>query len=122
MKLYLNDLRACPEGWTLARNIREAVRLVADNPIEEMSLDHDLGMVYCRSCAFSDSDEPCFNGLGVKVCDCTCHVEEPSGLDFLKWIHENNKWPDQKPKIHSGNTVGAMNMRNFISDFGPYAK
>ena len=53
MKLYLDDLRNPPEGWALARNIREAKRLVEANKgqITNMSLDHDLGICYCRMCA-----------------------------------------------------------------------
>lgn len=124
MKLYLDDLRACPDTWTLAKNFREAVRLVEANAgqITNMDLDHDLGIVYCRSCAFSDMEEPCLNDNGEITCGCTCHVPEPTGLDFLKWVHENGHWPVHPPTVHSANPVGARNMRNFINDFGPYPK
>lgn len=122
MKLYLDDLRSPYPEWTLAKNLREAVRLVESNEITHMSLDHDLGICYCRPCAFSDADEPCFNDNGEAVCGCTCHVPEPTGLDFLKWVHENNRWPPNRPLVHSANVVGAKNMENFINDYGPYGK
>ena len=122
MKLYLDDLRACPQDWVLAKNIREAIRLVEANEITHMDLDHDLGICYCRSCAFSDMEEPCLNDNGEPSCDCTCHVPEPTGMDFLKWVHENNRWPPNRPRVHSANPAGARNMENFINDYGPYGR
>lgn len=122
MKLYLDDLRACSDDWTLVKNIREAKALVMANEgkITHMDLDHDLGIVYCRTCAFSSGEDDCLNDNGEIQCGCTCHVNEPSGLDFLKWVHENGHWPPNRPTVHSANPVGAVNMRNFITDFGPY--
>lgn len=124
MKLYLDDLRQCPEGWTLARNIREAQGFVEKNHelITHMDLDHDLGIVYCRSCAFRDAEEPCLNDNGEPTCGCTCHVNEPTGMDFLKWINEKGYWPKFKPMVHSANPVGAQNMRHYIEDCGFYQR
>lgn len=42
MKLYVDDLRKCPEGWTLARTNTEAIRLLATGYVEEISIDHDI--------------------------------------------------------------------------------
>ena len=43
MKLYIDDLRKCPEGWTLARTNTEAIRTIYWNsPLEEISIDHDI--------------------------------------------------------------------------------
>ena len=42
MKLFVDDIRACPEGWILARTITEAIRYLATWSIEEISLDHDI--------------------------------------------------------------------------------
>jgi hypothetical protein len=122
LKLYLDDVRNPPDGWTLARNIREAQRIVEANKgrITNMSLDHDLGICYCRPCAFSSSEEPCQDDNGAVICDCTCHVEEPSGLDFLKWINETGNWPTYPPTVHSANPVGGPRMLHYIKDFGNY--
>lgn len=122
VKLYLDDLRACPETWTLARNIREAQRIVAAGGVTHMDLDHDLGLCFCRSCAFSDADEHCLDDNGAPVCGCDCHVPEPTGLDFLKWINDKGLWPPYRPRVHSANPIGARNMELFINDFGPYGK
>ena len=125
MKLFLDDLRQCPPGWTLARNVREAQRLVEANPsaVVEMSLDHDMGIFYCRACTFSDcGGEPCLNDSYEPVCGCTCHVMETTGFEFLQWIQEKGYWPATKPVVHSANPVGAKRMTDFIADFGPYPK
>jgi hypothetical protein len=43
MKLYVDDLRVCPEGWTLARTNTEAIRaLYWNSPVDEISIDHDI--------------------------------------------------------------------------------
>lgn len=44
MKLYLDDIRKCPDGWVVARTAEEAMNLLKqNNDITEVSLDHDLG-------------------------------------------------------------------------------
>jgi hypothetical protein len=124
LKLYLDDLRSPPEGWALARNVREAMRLVEANrgQIANMSLDHDLGLCYCTPCAFSSGEESCLDDSGNPICGCTCHVNEPSGYDFLKWVHETGNWPTYPPIVHSANPIGVQRMLHFIKDFGPYEK
>lgn len=42
MKLYVDDMRACPDGWVPARTVTEAIRILATLPIQEVSLDHDI--------------------------------------------------------------------------------
>jgi len=120
LKVYLDDVRICPAGWTLAKNVREAIRLLENNIVTDLSLDFDLGIVYCRACMFSSADEPCFGESGEELCDCDCHVSEPTGIELLKWIRDNNRWPSNEPQIHSANVVGAQQMQFFIRDYGPY--
>ena len=43
MKVYLDDVRDPPEGWTAARTLHEAITLLRDNYVTHISLDHDLG-------------------------------------------------------------------------------
>ncbi len=42
MKLFVDDLRVAPQGWVLARTITEAIRILATQKVEEVSLDHDI--------------------------------------------------------------------------------
>ena len=43
MKLYVDDLRAPPVGWTLAKTVDEAIELLSQGCVVELSLDYDLG-------------------------------------------------------------------------------
>lgn len=45
MKLFVDDMRACPEGWTPAKSVTEAIRILSTQDVEEVSLDHDIA---CR--------------------------------------------------------------------------
>lgn len=42
LKLFVDDYRPCPEGWHLARTVTEAIRVLATQPVELVSLDHDI--------------------------------------------------------------------------------
>ena len=42
INLYLDDLRPCPEYFTLARNALECRLLLLSNDVNILSLDHDL--------------------------------------------------------------------------------
>lgn len=45
MRLYVDDLRRCPEGWKLARTITDAVAHLFNGRVHEISLDHDIVFV-----------------------------------------------------------------------------
>ena len=47
MNLYVDDQRPCPPGWTIARTIDDAIRILSDgmtgiNPVEVVDMDHDI--------------------------------------------------------------------------------
>jgi len=43
MKVYLDDVREAPDGWTRVRWPDEAIELLKTNEVTHISLDHDLG-------------------------------------------------------------------------------
>jgi hypothetical protein len=43
MRVYLDDERTPPAGWTLVRWPEEVIALLKTGKVEELSLDHDLG-------------------------------------------------------------------------------
>lgn len=43
MKVYLDDKRTAPPGWTRVRWPSEAIELLKTGNVEALSLDHDLG-------------------------------------------------------------------------------
>ena len=42
IKLFVDDIRKCPEGWELARTVTDAIRVLATGYVSEISLDHDI--------------------------------------------------------------------------------
>ena len=43
MRVFLDDKRAAPAGWTLVRTAEETIALLESGVVEQLSLDHDLG-------------------------------------------------------------------------------
>jgi hypothetical protein len=82
VKLYLDDERSCPEGWVLVKTAEEAIFMLDNQDVEEISLDHDLG----------DFD----------------HDPEWTGYTVLQHIESRVVWDDSylppKIKIHTANT------------------
>lgn len=95
MKLWLDDIRPAPFGWTWAKSVNQAIGLIKNSDdFEEASLDHDLG------------DFAEFGGNGVQLTD---------------WLAENNVWPD-RITVHSSNIVGVRTMLATIDTYGPYSQ
>ena len=87
MKLYLDDYRRPPPGWTLARNYKDCVFLLGTEEFDEVSLDYSLG-------------------------------ERFTGLDVLRWMAVNGRFP-QKLNIHSSHSFGRAAMADFIRSHFP---
>jgi hypothetical protein len=44
MKIWLDDVRVAPPGWTWVKTPEEAIALLETGLVLEISLDHDLGL------------------------------------------------------------------------------
>ena len=88
MKIYLDDIRKCPEGYILALSVNQAIKLIEENKddIELLDLDHDLG------------------DFAVDGGDAIC---------LLDWCVEHNFFP--KVVLHTANPVGRTNMERLIN-------
>lgn len=113
MRLWLDDLRPAPDGWAHAYTVEEAIDLMLDRgPVEDMSLDHDLGHIRdCPGC-LADPRDPAM----------VRHIDAPNGKHFVLWMIEHNCWPKNKPTVHSQNPVGREVMQGLIDRYGPYEK
>jgi hypothetical protein len=81
INVYLDDLRDIPKGFTGARNIDEAIKLIKNNTVHLLSFDvDDKGNIL------------------------------PTGYDFVKYICDNGLRPANKIYIHTDNVVGRENM------------
>lgn len=91
MRLFLDDVRCEPFGWTKVDGYHDCIRCLQENKgqIEEISLDHDLG-------------------------------ELKTGYDVCLWLVENNFWDGiKKITFHSSNPVGVKNMTQLIDRYSP---
>jgi len=84
INLYVDDLRDCPEGFVVARNVEEAIYYLENFTVNILSLDHDLG---------ADQDG---NLL-------------PTGYDLVKIFCEKG-YRTNKIYLHTDNVVGRENM------------
>lgn len=88
MKIYLDDLRPAPEGWTRAYWPEDAIALLEAGGVTHVSLDHDLG------------DDA--HGTGYSV---------------ILWIEEavaTRGFTPPEIAIHSANPVGRARMQRGI--------
>lgn len=122
MKIYLDDVRTTPEGWTRCYKVEEVQELMRNNVVTHMSLDHDLGASYlCHDCY--DVGTPWETQLQCKDgCTCHCHkdgipLDFPTGYDLVKWMAENDIWSVNKPIVHSANPAGRINMMATIDRY-----
>lgn len=84
INVYVDDLRICPDGFTIARTYENAVELLINNNVDILSLDHDLGQ---------------YNDGKLRK----------TGYDLVKFICENNI-KINKIYLHTDNPVGKDNM------------
>lgn len=119
LKIYLDDIRATPDGWHHCYKIDEVKRLLQTRVVTNMSLDHDLGASYlCPDCYDLATD---WRECSETGCYCKCHsvpfVEAPSGYDLVKWMAEEDMWSVYKPTVHSANPAGRVNMQSVIDRY-----
>ena len=87
MKIWLDDLRPAPEGYIWCHSVNEAKRMIlsANEPVELIDCDHDLG-----DYAFDGGD----------------------GIKLLDWLAETERY--YPIRLHTMNPVGRENMRRLI--------
>lgn len=93
-KLYVDDLRTCPEGWDVARNFHQAIVMLEEHEYDEVSLDHDIASFYGN--------------------------KEMTGYDVLQYLImkklEGATVP-AKVYVHSANPVGIVKMQQDIDKY-----
>ncbi|QIN82783.1 hypothetical protein GBA63_09070 [Rubrobacter tropicus] len=92
VRLWLDDLRPVPDGWTWVKTVEEAVSLIENGRVAEASLDHDLG------------------------------EGTQEGHRLVLWMAEHGLWPSEAISVHSSNPPGAERMCAVIERYGPYRR
>ena len=101
MKLYVDDIRREPRGWTLARTINSAINCIIQFSPAEISLDHDI----------SHETRMGGNLLIHSSDECFCAV-----ANFIGAFYQNKTKP--KITLHTGNPGGAVKLEHILKDWG----
>jgi hypothetical protein len=91
MKVYLDDLRPTPSGWTRTYTPEQTIALLQTGEVTDLSLDHDLG------------DE--------------CNGD---GYDVVLWLEEavlTRGFAPPRVTVHSANPVGRQRMMAALNRF-----
>lgn len=97
MKLYVDDLRRCPEGWKLARTITDAIGHLYNGRVDEISLDHDI--VFLR-------------GSDIRM-----HKESFMSVCLFMCVMPVDMRP-AKVRIHTANVDAGWKMHDLLVDAG----
>jgi hypothetical protein len=92
MKVYLDDERTTPEGWTRVYTAAQAIEMLQTGQVTEISLDHDLG----------DDDQG-------------------TGYDVVLWIEKAVALDGFKPpfiQVHSANISARKKMELGVAAIG----
>lgn len=95
MKVYLDDIREAPDGWTRTKTVTETIALLESGKVTDLSLDHDLS----------------FEHYGGD------YTKEQTGYDVLLWIEGQVVLNGFKPPnmyAHTGNPSAKIKMEQVI--------
>ena len=104
MKVYLDDVRAAPDGWVRTYWPEEVIELLKTGKVTEISLDHDLGDHFGRP-----------EGID----------KERTGYDVLVWLERMVATEGFTPPvihIHTANWVAEARMKSTRDNIYKYAK
>jgi hypothetical protein len=103
MRLYVDDQREAPDGYTVARSPDAALKHLASGGVTHVSLDYDFAPT-----------TPAPGGGHVPA------RGTPTGLDIVKaMVAGTVPWPTQSLRVHSGNPEGAQAMKALIRQHAP---
>lgn len=103
MKIYLDDIREAPAGWTRTYTAQETIDLLSKEQVTEVSLDHDLAFDHYAG----------------------DYSKEETGYHVLLWIEEQvvtNNYTPPTIHIHTGNPSAAIKMRQAVSTIKELAR
>jgi hypothetical protein len=102
MRIYIDDIRPAPEGWTQARTVTDAIRVIDmfSDKITDISFDHDIS-------------------YSVEVAGTQRPFPSPENFTAVARFVEKIVRRDVKITIHTANPVGAKELEDILADFEP---
>lgn len=100
LRLFVDDIREAPEGWHCARTVTEAIRILDERDVSDVSLDHDISHAV---------------GLDSVMRPYPCgETFEPVARFIALMYAEGEKFPGTVT-IHTANPAGAERMRQILA-------
>lgn len=121
IKLFVDDIRKCPKGWTGARTVTEAIRILSTEDVTEVSLDHDIqcdikmGIPHASSETFEAVAwfVKIHNDFNSQMCGCSYHDGYSSDKTTCPRII--------KVRIHTSNFIKGRKMAEILDvEYIPY--
>lgn len=90
VKIWLDDVREAPEGWTRCVRPDEVIGLLESGDVTDISLDYDLGIVDDRGIDRNGEDvlrwieQQLVEGAGIRVPEIRIHSANPVGRQRLQ--------------------------------------
>ena len=106
MKLYIDDIRQCPEGWQIARTVTEAIRFIHrfKEEITHISIDHDI----------------CYEINGVTIS--SPETFAPVAMYLAIMVKEDIDRRIPNIVVHSANPIGAREIQDILKESNVYAE
>ena len=105
IKLYVDDIRACPEGWVPAKTVTEAIHILSTVDVSCVSLDHDIQCSSNGSVAVQrrkpHASKETFEAVALHI----------KALNTINVFHN---YPQIEVKIHTGNYEGGRRMADIL--------
>lgn len=114
--VYMDDIRPAPDGWMVSRTVADTKLRLEAGIVRRLSLDHDMGA--CPACEGTGKHVGDMSAPETTFFNWCPHHED--GTALVRWMIEQNIWPQQKPTVHSMNPVGAARMRSMIDRYWPH--
>lgn len=112
MKLWHDDIRPAPEGWVWARTNDEAKLHLRTGKVEEISMDHDLGLHQTQETQIDEMTPDEFLDYMAQR-----GQAEETGLGLAEWMAYEGIIP-QTITVHSWNPMGAREMVRVLNKAG----
>lgn len=119
MKLWHDDIRQPPDSsWDHWARTNDEARLILNNyDIDEISLDHDMGLGHLPVPQKPDEFKSWEEYQEYLDLCLTAGSDADDGTELAKWMVSRHKVPE-KITIHSWNPYGAKRMSEIFADYG----
>src|SRR3990167_7879081 len=86
IKLFVDDIRPAMPGWSRARTITEAIRILATSAVDVVSLDHDIA---CHGGGTEHSSQETFEPVAWYIKSAYINEDDAMSRPDV-WFHTGN--------------------------------